>query len=444
MLIVHDLLLNKRGIAAPTNHPLRIAVEKHKARLNAEFTRVRLRDGCENTQEFRKRIEETLKVEDGGDDHWHPRWVRVNTLKTSLQEQLHTTFKGRHQVDDLKELRASKDKAVFVDKHVPNLLALVAVDELTRSIAYLDGLIIFQDKASCFPALLLDPASCDGDIVDACAAPGNKTTHVASLMQGQTKKMIHACERDATRVQSLLKIVNLAGAAKCCKIHAGQDFLRVDPDKPPWNTVSAVLLDPSCSGSGIIGRDETIRIVLPKIVTSDASKSGRSRKRKRPQVEGGTEVTIAQEPQARADGDPPKGLSDRLEALSKIQLKLLLHAFNFPSARRITYSTCSIYDDENEHVVIKALKSVIAKRRRWRIMRQDEQPDGLREWPIRGKLEACEAASGDRIPDAKVIAKSCIRCEKSTMERTQGFFVAGFVRYDCGEEDADEFNGFDD
>ena len=411
---------------------------------------MKLRNGCRNIQELRNRIEETSVEKDGDDEHWHPRWVRVNTLKTSLQEQLHTTFKGHHQVDDLEELRASKDKAVLIDKHVPDLLALVAVDDLTKSMAYLGGLIIFQDKASCLPALLLDPTSCDGDIVDACAAPGNKTTHIASLMQGQGKKMIHACERDTTRAQSLLRLANLAGAVKNVKIHAGQDFLCVDPNKPPWHTISAILLDPSCSGSGIIGRDETIRIVLPKIAPNTTPSKSKSKKRKRPPAGDEEEAAVLQEPRPQANSDPLKALSDRLKALSNIQLKLLLHAFNFPSARRITYSTCSIYDDENEHVVMKALNSVIVKRRRWRILSQDEQPDGLREWSIRGKVEACEAASGDRIPDAEVIAKSCIRCVKSTIEGTQGFFVAGFVRDVGGEEatmqageDADEFNGFD-
>jgi putative methyltransferase len=49
-------------------------------------------------------------------------------------------------------------------------------------------------------------------------------------------------------------------------------------------------------------------------------------------------------------------LKARIEALSKFQLELLLHAFKFPAARKITYSTCSIHAGENELVVQKALE----------------------------------------------------------------------------------------
>ena len=40
-----------------------------------------------------------------------------------------------------------------------------------------DGCLIIQDKASCFPSQLLMDAWTGGDVIDACAAPGNKTSH---------------------------------------------------------------------------------------------------------------------------------------------------------------------------------------------------------------------------------------------------------------------------
>lgn len=47
-------------------------------------------------------------------------------------------------------------------------------------------------------------------VIDACAAPGNKTVHLAALMKGKGK--IIACELNKERVQRLEDNVTLAGA----------------------------------------------------------------------------------------------------------------------------------------------------------------------------------------------------------------------------------------
>lgn len=47
-------------------------------------------------------------------------------------------------------------------------------------------------------------------VIDACSAPGNKTVHLAALMNGKGK--IIACELNKERVQRLRNTVKLAAA----------------------------------------------------------------------------------------------------------------------------------------------------------------------------------------------------------------------------------------
>ena len=370
----------------------------------------------------------------------HPRWVRVNTLKTTLDEQMRTTFVGYNIIDSLAEFQKlslqSTEKLLHVDGHIPNLIALSPRIDPTKWSAYQNGLIIIQDKASCFPAYLLDPKSRYGPTVDACAAPGNKTTHLAAILQDEgtdsRRVNVYACERDQSRATTLTQMVQKAGASGLVSIKKGQDFLRAEPEKAPWNDVGYLLLDPSCSGSGIIARGETLRFVLPSRIDGDPSKNN-SKKRKR---KANGEVNANSQEVREAQGEtllrnthPPEQLSARLSALSIFQLKLLLHAFSFPKAHKITYSTCSVYVEENEQVVIKALSSDAATGRGWRILPRDEQVAGMKSWKTRGDLRACSnAAELSGVEEVAEIAEACIRCEKDTIEGTQGFFVAAFVR----------------
>lgn len=460
--MTHDLLLAKRGIAAPASHLLRLAVERHKALLQAEFTKARLRRGLASVEALRKHLDgehrsdftETVPTNNGNEPtkkeptQWpHARWVRVNTLKTTLAEQLGTTFAEYRTADNLLQILKVKGSSaamriVHVDEHIPDLLALAPNADVSTFTAYKKGLLILQDKASCFPAYLLNPTVGDSNIVDGCAAPGNKTTHLAALLQrtnGQDHlSMIYACERDQTRAVVLQKMVCVAGAERLVTVKSGQDFLRVDPNIEPWCNIGALLLDPSCSGSGIVGRDSTLSISLPsKEASSSQIRPSKKRKRKHTKETRAAEADTLEESPVRSSEDP-EVLKARLHSLSTFQTKLLLHAFRFPKACKVTYSTCSIYVEENEAVVLAALVSTVARDNGWRILERDKQVDGMKRWNVRGDVDACGA-------DVDV-AEACIRCNKGTQEGTQGFFVAAFVRSPeaIAVNEEDEWEGFSD
>ncbi|KAK1062310.1 hypothetical protein LTR74_010406 [Friedmanniomyces endolithicus] len=477
LVLTYDLFLSKRGIALPASHGLNTAVSKHKARLSAELTKARLRRGCATLDELRVKVNDgALAASDGTDGQRkvtrHPRWVRINTLKTTLEEQLDWKFAEWQAVPTLREVlevSSSREQVYHVDEHIPNLIAIPSGADITTSVAYRTGDLILQDKASCFPAYLLNPQAGEGDVVDACAAPGNKTTHLAAVLaesnaHRQTNSThsgrIIACEKDAARSETLEKMIKLAGAAEVVTVKAKQDFTKLPPTARVAANISALLLDPSCSGSGMVGRDEGSGITVHLPSTTPDVPAGRGKKRKRtasaaaskplapsPQVDDAAEEQV---PIPDSADDTAEKLTARLANLAAFQLRLLEHAMAFPAARRIVYSTCSIHPEENEHVVVAALRSEVAREMGWRVLRRSEQVVGMREWHLRGLRGAVEGAVRFRVDgeengskaemDVEEVAEACLRCDKHGEEGTMGFFVVGFVR-NAGEMSASNGNG---
>jgi putative methyltransferase len=404
-----------------------------------------------------------LEPEDAetGEKIRHPRWVRVNTLKSSLSAQLEGTFKGYEEVGNIGEILAARGskKIYYRDENIPGLIALPSRVELSKTPAYVKGEIIFQDKASCFPAYLLDLKDGEGDVIDGCAAPGNKTTHAAAILASQNEggeRKVIAFERDKGRSDILKKMVKLAGADGIVTVKAASDFIAAKLNSPDYENVGAILLDPSCSGTGIVGRDDAIKLHLPSAdaaPTATTQTHARNKKRKREtkpaKPEPATDAAPAKEMVLDLDEKPAEEetplssadkLAERLTALSTFQLHILTHAMRFPSARKITYSTCSIHFEENEGVVFQALATSVAKQRGWRVLRREEQVEGMKKWERRGqweegKLSGSVSVEGKKRQDT---LDGCIRCDKGTEQGTMGFFVAAFVREG---EDGDAVEG---
>jgi putative methyltransferase len=92
------------------------------------------------------------------------------------------------------------------DPLIPDLLVFPPKTSLHEHPLKLNGTFMFQDKASCFPvyALRVKP---HWHIIDACAAPGNKTIHLAALMNNNGK--ITALDMDKGRAELLKKVSRL-------------------------------------------------------------------------------------------------------------------------------------------------------------------------------------------------------------------------------------------
>lgn len=116
-----------------------------------------------------------------------------------------------------------------------------------------EGWYQVQDEASMLIAHLLD-ARPEMQILDACAAPGGKTTHLAALTENRSSVM--ALEKHPQRVELIKKG---AGRLGCRSIEARSWDLTLAPDFLAAESFDRVLLDAPCSGLGVLRRNPESR-----------------------------------------------------------------------------------------------------------------------------------------------------------------------------------------
>ncbi|KAL1760871.1 S-adenosyl-L-methionine-dependent methyltransferase [Schizophyllum commune] len=359
LVLVHDLLL-ARGIQAGDG-PVKQAVLRHKTRLQGEWTKMKIKKGAKSNEDLAQVGDQRAAL--------IPRYVRVNTNLWSVDEAVKSLQASGFKLAD----PFASTSNFLQDAHVPELLLFSPKKAFHDDAAYKSGKLILQDKASCFPPLVLNPpASTKATVIDATAAPGNKTTYLSALMGNKGK--LFAFERDKRRFQTLKTMVSKAACKNVTPVNA--DFLTIDPSDEMYSGVTHILLDPSCSGSGIVNR-------LDYLLETEEENDSQD---------------------------------ERLAKLASFQLLMIKHAMKFPSARRIVYSTCSIHAAENEHVVREALASEECCAGNFALASRDSV---LPTWPRRGMKEEMGESGDD--------AEGLIRCLPGE-DATNGFFVSCFVR----------------
>ncbi|KAM4760053.1 28S rRNA (cytosine-C(5))-methyltransferase isoform 1-T1 [Cyanocitta cristata] len=240
-VLVYDLLFGK-GLKCGGRW--KALARRHRARLEAELARMKVRHKVSRNEDL---LAPEQAVSPAASQV--PRYVRVNTLKTCVDDVIDFfkrqgyTYLGK--AASVEELKALSGKKFLLDLHLPELLVFPAQTDLHDNLLYTSGHIILQDKASCLPAFLLGPVA-GSHVIDACAAPGNKTSHLAAILKN--KGQIFAFDVDPKRVATMNTLLTRAGVTGCQL--AQQDFLTVDPRDPKYSRVTHILLDPSCSGSG--------------------------------------------------------------------------------------------------------------------------------------------------------------------------------------------------
>jgi 16S rRNA (cytosine967-C5)-methyltransferase len=165
------------------------------------------------------------------------------TLRTNTQRLTPEALAQRLQAEGLQHITFSR--------YAPEGLIVHGSHRLDALASYQEGLFQVQDEGAMLVAPLCDihPGQ---RVLDACAAPGGKTTHLAQLMQ-DTGYLI-ACDVQRGRLRLLQHNVRQFGLTSITALCA--DMARAVPMRHGFDRI---LLDAPCSGFGVLRRRPDIK-----------------------------------------------------------------------------------------------------------------------------------------------------------------------------------------
>ncbi|XP_068629620.1 uncharacterized protein [Battus philenor] len=225
-----------------------------------------------------------------------PVTIRTNSLKTRRRDLAQALINRGVNLDPVGKW--SKVGLVIYSSTVP----VGATPE------YLAGHYIIQGASSFLPVMALAPQE-NERILDMCAAPGGKASHIAAIMKNTGSLFANDANKDRTKaVVGNFHRLGVVNAVVCN--YDGRQFPNV------IKGFDRVLLDAPCTGTGVIAKD-------PSVKTTKDQKD--------------------------------------IQRCFNLQRQLLLAAIDCCNAKSstggyIVYSTCSILPEENEWVVNYALK----------------------------------------------------------------------------------------
>ena len=218
---------------------------------------------------------------------------RVNTLKTNINDVIKI-------LDDnnIKYKRVLWCDEAFIIENVKE-------DKIRSLDIYKNGEIYMQSLSSMLPPIILNPKE-NMDILDMTAAPGGKTTQIATMLKN--KSNITAIEMNKIRAEKLKYNIEKQGASSVYVME--QDARKIDD----FFSFDSILLDAPCSGSGTINSND---LKLEKFFTKNL-----------------------------------------IEKSKKTQRELLNKAIKIlKKGSTMVYSTCSILEDENENIIREILET---------------------------------------------------------------------------------------
>jgi len=234
-------------------------------------------------------VKKTLKILRVGDP---PTYVRLNKLKSNSESIIGTLRKKG--VILVKDNLTGVYRVKKTEEHLPTLRP------------YREGLLIIQDKASAYAIEAAAPKP-GWTVLDVCAAPGIKTSHMAQLMNNCG--LIYSIDYSERRMNSWRGLTSKMGVKNAKPILGDAKKEKTFPDIK----ADLVLVDPPCTGTGIFWRTPSAKWRINKTSINN---------------------------------------------MADIQWKILRNsAPHVKKGGYLLYSTCSITIEENEEIITKLLEA---------------------------------------------------------------------------------------
>jgi len=221
-------------------------------------------------------------------EHQRPVVIRTNTLRTRRKELERVLTDRGVRLGPVGSW--TKLGLICFESQVP----LGATPE------YLSGYYMLQSPSSFLPVMALNPQP-NTRVLDMCAAPGGKTTHMAQLMKNTGAIIANDVNKD--RCQSLIANIHRLGVVNTIVVnYDGRAFPTV------MGGFDYVMIDAPCTGTGVISRDSSVKT-------------------------------------SKNEAD--------LKVITKNQKELILSAYDSikTAGGKLCYCTCSVLVEENEAVV---------------------------------------------------------------------------------------------
>jgi 16S rRNA (cytosine967-C5)-methyltransferase len=159
-----------------------------------------------------------------------PLVIRTNTVKTTR--------------DSLKAALAAQGVDAVETSYSDAGLEIITSPSIRTLEAYEEGLFIVQDEAAQLISRMLSPKPGE-TVLDACAAPGGKATHLAEMMKNEGA--VVALESDPKRIERIRENSQRLGIAIILPAVA-------DASSYHDGTYDKILIDAPCSGLGVLRR----------------------------------------------------------------------------------------------------------------------------------------------------------------------------------------------
>jgi 16S rRNA (cytosine967-C5)-methyltransferase len=186
--------------------------------------------------------------------HSHPAWIaelwwealgaeQARALMSRDNDPTELTLRANTLVGSAAELAARLPVRTRRDPQIDEALIVEEPFDVRASELWREGALTAQSRAAMLVAHALAPRPGE-DVLDLCAAPGGKTTHLVALMEG--RGTVVAVEAGARRARMLAQTAR--------RMHAEIVSVQTADARVPRTAESydRVLVDPPCSGLGTL------------------------------------------------------------------------------------------------------------------------------------------------------------------------------------------------